>query len=101
MAEVRQTAVFRAWLDGLRDARAQARIAQRILRLQAGLMGDVRPVGGGVAEMRVDYGPGYRVYFAQRGQVLVVLLCGGTKGGQQRDIRRAHEMAAALEDEGW
>ena len=101
MVEVRQTVVFRAWLDGLRDERAQARIAQRILRLQAGLMGDVRPVGGGVAEMRVDYGAGYRVYFVQRGQVLVVLLCGGTKGGQKCHIRRAHEMAVALEDEGW
>jgi putative addiction module killer protein len=58
-------------------------------------------VGGGVAELRVDYGPGYRVYFAQRGPVLLLLLCGGTKGGQQRDIRRAQALAAALEDAGW
>ena len=68
------------------------------MRLQAGLLGDVKPVGGGVAELRVDYGPGYRVYFAQRGRLLVLLLCGGTKHGQQRDIAKAQTLAASLED---
>ena len=101
MVEVRQTPIFRAWLDGLRDARAQARIAQRIVRLQAGLLSDVKPVGGGVAELRVDYGPGYRVYFAQRGRLLVLLLCGGTKRGQPRDIAKAQTLAASLEDTEW
>jgi putative addiction module killer protein len=101
MLDVRQTPIFRAWLDSLRDPRAQARIAQRIVRLQAGLLGDVKPVGGGIAELRVDYGPGYRVYFAQRGRLLVLLLCGGTKRGQQRDIAKAQALAASLQDMDW
>lgn len=98
MIEVRQTTVFRTWLDDLADHRAAERIAQRIVRLQAGLMGDVKPVGLGVAEVRVDYGPGYRLYFVQRGRLLIVLLCGGDKGSQRRDIARAKTLAAALED---
>ena len=101
MLEVRQTPIFRAWLDPLRDARARARIARRIVGLQAGLLGDVKPVGGGVAGLRVDYGPGYRVYFAQRGRILVLLLCGGTKSGQQRDIAKAQALAASLEETEW
>lgn len=98
MIEVRQTTVFRVWLEGLADRRAAERIAQRIVRLQAGLFGDVKPVGEGVSELRVDHGPGYRVYFVQRGQVLIVLLCGGDKRSQARDIRRAKALAAELED---
>jgi len=98
MIEVRQTTIFRMWLNDLADHRAAERIAQRIVRLQAGLMGDVRPVGGGVSELRVDYGPGYRLYFVQRGRVLIVLLCGGDKGSQRRDIARAKALAAELED---
>jgi len=99
MAEVRQTARFREWLDNLADRRARERIAQRIVRLQAGLMGDVRPVGEGVSELRVDYGPGYRVYFVQRGLVLIVLLCGGDKDSQRRDIALAKKLAADVEME--
>lgn len=99
MVEVRQTTIFRDWLDGLADQRAAARIAQRIVRLQAGLVGDVRPIGGGVSELRVDYGPGYRVYFVQRGQALVILLCGGDKRSQRRDIARAKLLAGELEAE--
>jgi len=68
------------------------------VRLQAGLVGDVKPVGGGVSELRVDYGPGYRLYFVQRGRRLVILLCGGAKGQQRRDIARAKAMAAELEE---
>ena len=98
MIEVRQTTVFRAWLDRLADRRATERISQRIVRLQAGLLGDVKPVGEGVSELRVDHGPGYRVYFVQRGQVLIVLLFGGDKRSQARDIRRAKALAAELED---
>lgn len=99
MVEVRQTAIFRDWLESLVDGRARERIAQRIVRLQSGLAGDVRPVGGGVSELRVDYGPGYRVYFIQRGRVLIILLSGGDKGSQRRDIARARELAAEVEME--
>lgn len=96
--EVRLTLEFARWRDGLRDGIAKARIANRIERFQRGLLGDIKPVGQGVQEMRIDHGPGYRVYFVQRGDVLVILLCGGTKGSQQRDIARAWELAASLED---
>ena len=99
MVEVRQTAIFREWFEHLDDERARERIAQRIVRLQSGLMGDVRPVGGGVSELRVDHGPGYRVYFVRRGRVLIILLCGGDKGSQRRDIARARELAADVETE--
>ena len=97
MIEVRQTTVFRDWFDGLKDRRAQERIAQRIVRLQAGLFGDTKFFDG-IGELRVDHGPGYRVYFVQRGLVVIVLLCGGDKGSQGRDIRRAKALAAELED---
>ena len=96
--EVRQTIVFADWLSALRDTKAAALIAKRIVRVQSGLLGDVKSVGGGVSELRVDFGPGYRVYFAQRGLVLIVLLCGGDKGTQQRDIIAAQAMAAELEN---
>jgi putative addiction module killer protein len=98
MIEVRQTACFEVWLDDLADGRAASRIAQRIIRLRNGLFGDVRPVGGGVSELRVDYGPGYRVYFVRRGAVLVILLCGGDKRSQPRDIAKAKLLAAGLEN---
>ena len=98
MREVRQTDVFANWIESLSDRRAVERIAQRIVRLQSGLFGDVKPVGEGVSELRVDYGPGYRVYFVQRGQVLIILLCGGDKGSQRRDIQRAKAIAVELED---
>jgi putative addiction module killer protein len=75
------------------------RIAQRIVRLQSGLIGDAKPVGGGVSELRVDYGPGYRVYFVQRGAVLIILLCGGNKRSQSRDIVGARAVADELEDD--
>lgn len=93
MLEVRQTSIFKNWLDNLSDDRAAERIAQRIVRLQAGLFGDAKPVGEGVSELRIDYGPGYRVYFLRRGKVLVILLCGGDKRTQDRDVRVAKAMA--------
>ena len=92
--EVRETTVFSEWLSGLRDVRAVARIDIRIKRLQLGLFGDVKPVGGSVGELRIDYGPGYRVYFTQRGAELIILLCGGDKRTQDRDIKLARAMAA-------
>jgi putative addiction module killer protein len=97
MAEVQQTAEFTVWLQELRDIRARARIAARIDRLAFGLMGDVKSVGGSVSELRIDYGPGYRVYFTRRGGELVILLCGGDKSSQGRDIAKAKEMAAQLD----
>ena len=97
MIEVRQTAVFAKWLSGLRDRMARARIAVRIDRLALGNPGDVKPVGGGVSEMRIDYGPGYRVYFVRRGNVVVLLLSGGDKASQARDIAAAKVLAAEWE----
>jgi putative addiction module killer protein len=90
--EVRQTDVFATWFAELRDRAARARITARIRRLSLGNPGDVRPVGSGVSEMRIDYGPGYRVYFVTRGDVLVILLCGGDKRTQDRDIKRALQL---------
>lgn len=94
--EIRQTEVYARWFDSLRDRRARARIDARIRRLSLGNPGDVRPVGEGVSELRIDYGPGYRVYFVQRGQTLVILLAGGDKDTQDRDIRTALELAREL-----
>jgi len=93
MFEVLQTDEFEAWLEGLRDRQARSLIANRIVRVQSGLLGDAKPVGDGVSEMRVHHGPGYRLYFVRRGQVVIILLCGGDKGSQARDIERAKEMA--------
>ena len=94
--EIRQTEVYTRWFGRLRDRAARARIDVRIRRLSLGNPGDVRPVGGGVSEIRIDYGPGYRVYFVQRGEALIVLLAGGDKGSQDRDIRRALDLARGL-----
>lgn len=94
---VLQTETFDGWLTGLKDRSAASRIAKRLIRVQSGLLGDAKPVGGGVYELRIDDGPGYRLYFVQRGAVLIVLLCGGNKGSQQRDIAKAQTMAAGLE----
>lgn len=91
--EVRQTDIFADWFAALRDRAARARITVRIRRLSLGNPGDVKPVGSGVSEMRIDYGPGYRVYFVARGSVLVILLCGGDKRTQDRDIERAIALA--------
>lgn len=93
MVEIRQTDVFAAWFARLPDRQARARNTTRIRRLSLGAPGDVKPVGAGVSEMRIDYGPGYRVYFIGRGEALVILLCGGDKRSQQRDIARALELA--------
>jgi len=98
MIEIRQTVVFAGWLDGLRDAVAVKRIKQRLARVQIGLFGDAKSVGDGVSELRVDHGPGYRVYFARRGDVVVILLCGGDKRSQKRDIARAKDINKEVED---
>lgn len=93
MIEVRQTALFRDWLGELRDGIAVKAIRRRTARVQAGLFGDAKPIGGGLFELRIDHGPGYRVYFVRRGDTLVLLLCGGDKGSQERDIVRARALA--------
>jgi putative addiction module killer protein len=96
LIEVRQTEVFACWFARLRDRRAQRRIQARIDRLEIGNPGNVRPVGSGVSEMRIDYGPGYRVYFVRRGVALVILLAGGDKRTQQQDIATALKLARDL-----
>ena len=96
MIEVRQTEHFSDWLNRLKDATAVARITVRVRRMALGNPGDSKSVGGGVREMRVDYGPGYRIYYVQRGAQIVILLCGGDKRTQQQDIKRAQELAETL-----
>ena len=98
MKAIRQTEAFSEWLRNLSDPRARARIAARIDRLALGNPGDVAPVGEGISEMRIHYGPGYRVYFVQRGAAMVILLCGGDKSTQVGDIRTAKQLASELED---
>jgi putative addiction module killer protein len=93
MIEVRQTAVYAEWFAGLRDRQVKTRIDIRIRRLSLGNAGDVKPVGEGVSELRIPHGPGYRVYFLQRGDWLLILLAGGDKATQDRDIRIAKELA--------
>jgi putative addiction module killer protein len=89
---VQQTQVFLDWRDGLRDAKAKAVIARRIERASMGLLGDTKSVGGGVSELRIDYGPGYRLYFAIRRREVVILLAGGDKSTQRADIKMAQRL---------
>jgi putative addiction module killer protein len=96
MVEIRKTDTFAKWIDGLRDIRARARILLRIERLSLGNPGDVKPVGEGVSEMRIDYGPGYRIYYKKIGQMVIVLLAGGDKRTQARDIKSALRLAQNL-----
>jgi len=96
MLEVRQTEVYAQWFNSLGDRQARARIDVRIRRLPLGNPGDVKPMGEGVSERRIDYGPGYRIYFVQRGQTLVILLAGGDKSTQDQDIKTARALAQKL-----
>jgi putative addiction module killer protein len=95
--EIRETETFSAWLRALRDPQSRARIAARIRRLAFGNFGDASPVGEGISELRIHCGPGYRVYYVQRGAVLIVLLCGGDKSTQVRDIAKAKRLAKETE----
>lgn len=99
MIEVRQTETYAIWFDALRDRQARARIDVRIRRLSLGNFGDVKPIAEGVSELRIDYGPGYRVYFVRRGQELVILLAGGDKRTQKADIKTAIQLAQALKED--
>ena len=96
MLTVLQTEEFVAWLDDLKDKRAQVRIAARLRQAESGNLGDWQPIEGEVSELRVNYGPGYRLYFARRGRIIVVILNAGDKSTQKRDIRRALKLAAEL-----
>ena len=96
--EVRRLAEFDRWISRLRDRTAVLRITRRIARLEQGLLGDVKSIGDGLAEVRIDHGPGYRLYFLRRGSVLIVLLCGGDKSTQQQDILRARMLAKDIEE---
>lgn len=95
MTEIIRSATFSAWLSELTDGRARARIQARIDRMADGNFGDAKPLGDGLSEARIDYGPGYRVYFMQQGRQLVILLCGGDKSSQNRDIKQARLIAKA------
>ena len=97
MFTVLQTQEFQRWLDGLRDQRAQVRIAARLRLAEAGNLGDWKSVGGDVSEMRINFGPGYRLYFTRRGSILIVMLAGGDKSSQVKDIRRAQKILEELE----
>jgi len=94
MTEIAKSTTFDKWLRKLRDPRAKALVEMRIRRLSLGNAGDVKPIGGGLSEMRIAYGPGYRVYFMQQGGILTLLLCGGDKTTQQKDIAAARRIAA-------
>jgi putative addiction module killer protein len=94
--EIRKTDIYARWLDGLRDIHARARVLARVERLAAGNPGDVKPVGEGVSELRIDYGPGYRLYFTMRGRAVIILLAGGDKRTQAADIKTALRLARNL-----
>lgn len=99
MIELKQTEVFRKWRTKLKDERVRGLIASRLDRLAFGNAGDVKPIGHGLSELRIDYGPGYRVYFQRRGNTIIVLLCGGDKRTQDRDIQTAKRLAAEWSEE--
>ena len=98
MIEIRETTAYANWFARLRDERAKARINTRIRRLSLGNAGDVKPVGGGISELRIDYGAGYRIYFIRRGKILIVLLCGGDKSTQQTDIVAAKALVEGIKE---
>ncbi len=98
MYAIRRTDTFSKWLDRLRDARARVRVLSRLTRAEEGNLGDTKPVGESVSEMRIDYGPGYRIYFTKRRKTIIVLLVGGDKSSQEQDIKRAIQLARDLEE---
>jgi putative addiction module killer protein len=99
MVQVRQTERFVRWLEGLRDLRGRAKVLARIERLSGGNPGDTKPVGAGVSELRINFGPGYRVYYLQKGITLIILLAGGDKSSQSKDIQTAIQLAETLSEE--
>ena len=101
MIVVQQTEHYARWFSALRDRTARAQIDVRIRRLSLGNAGDAKPVGGGVSELRIDFGPGYRVYFVQKGEVVIILLAGGDKRSQSTDIRIAKELSKMIQEKPW
>jgi len=101
MITIHQTELYARWFSALRDRTARARIDVRIRRLSLGNAGDAKPVGGGVSELRIDHGPGYRVYFVQRGAALIILLAGGDKSSQSADIRTALALSRIIQEKPW
>lgn len=97
MIELKQTETFKKWENKLKDRQARAIISARLFRLANGLLGDIAPIGNGISELRIHYGPGYRIYFCQTGHEIILLLCGGDKGSQARDIEIAKKMVKELE----
>lgn len=97
--ELRQTPVFRKWIRGLKDQRAKEAIAKRMVRIEAGALGDTKLLAGGISEFRIHQGPGYRLYFVRRGGTVILLLCGGDKGSQERVIATAQQLAKEIDDE--
>ena len=97
--EIRKTPIFDLWLKNLRDSRVRFRIHERITRLAKGNPGDVKPIGEGCSELRIDHGPGYRVYYKDTGEEIIILLCGGIKSGQKADIARAKEIAREVDED--
>ena len=98
MYQIRRSETFTNWLDRLRDGKARARVLSRLTRVEGGNLGDTKPVGEGVSEFRIDYGPGYRVYFTKKNKTIIVLLVGGDKSTQAQDIKRAIQMARELDE---
>ena len=98
MYEIRRSANFTKWLDRLRDAKARARVLARLTRVEGGNLGDTKPVGEGISELRIDYGPGFRVYFKQKGNTIIILLIGGDKSTQAQDIKQAIQLARELDE---
>lgn len=96
MIEIRQTETYKKWFETLKDRNARMRVNIRVRRLSLGNLGDVKPVGGGVSEVRIDYGPGYRVYFVQKQKRIILLLLGGDKSTQSKDIQKAQELAVRI-----
>lgn len=99
MIEIRQTETFQKWFAGLRERRANQIIAKRLVRIEAGLRGDVKSIGDGVSEIRIDYAKGYRLYFTRRGQTVIFLLCGGDKNSPTKNIRLAQKMEKEIDYE--
>lgn len=99
MIEIRETAVYKKWFEALKDKKAKARIDVRIRRISLGNFGDVKPVGKGISELKIDYGPGYRVYFMKQENIIVILLCGGDKSTQPKDIQKAQDLVRLLKEQ--